>query len=65
MNRLFYFPVFAFLSLTALLFLFSSYSVALSVGRSMFQSGSAFDRATAEKATLINPHAVGLFPDPA
>ena len=30
----------------------------------MLQSGKAIDRTAVEKATLISPHAVGLFPDP-
>jgi len=30
----------------------------------MLESGNAIHRAAAEKATLVNPHAVGLLPDP-
>ena len=64
MNRLFNFPVFAFLSLMALLFLFSSWLSHLSVPRAMLESVKAIDRAAVEKTTLINPNAVGLFTDP-
>jgi hypothetical protein len=64
-NRLINFPVFAFLSLMALLFLFSSRLSHLSVPHAMLESGKAIDRAAVEKATLINPNAVGLFTDPA
>ena len=64
MNRLFNFPVFAFLSLMALLFLFSSWLSHLSVARAMLEYGKAIDWAAVEKATLINPNAVGLFTDP-
>lgn len=64
LNRLINFPVFAFLLLMALLFLFSSQLSRLSAPRSMLESGKSIDRAAVEKATLINSHAVGLFPDP-
>jgi len=30
----------------------------------MLESGNAIDRAAVEKATLVNPHAVGVLPDP-
>ena len=48
----------------ALLFLFSSWLSHLSVPRAMLESVKAIDRAAVEKATLINPNAVGLFTDP-
>ena len=57
-NRLFYFPVFAFLSLFALLLLFSEEFSRFSAPHSTLESGKAIDGATVEKATSINPHAV-------
>jgi len=30
----------------------------------MLESGNAIDRAAVEKATLVNPHALGVLPDP-
>jgi hypothetical protein len=62
-SRLISLPVFAFLSLTALLFLFSSQLSRLSVPRSLTESGKAI--AAVENATLVNPHAIGLSPEPA
>jgi hypothetical protein len=56
-NRSTYFPVFVFLFLFALLLLFSEQFSRFSVPRSMRESGNAIDRATVEKATLINPQA--------
>jgi hypothetical protein len=64
-NRSIYLPAFVFLLLLALLFLLSGQISRFSVPRSMLKSGKAIDRTAVEKATLINPHAVGLFPDPA
>ena len=64
MNRSIYLPAFVFLLLLALLFLLSGQISRFSVPRSMLESGKAIDRTAVEKATLINPHAVGLFPDP-
>jgi hypothetical protein len=58
MNRTIYFSAFVFLLLLALLFQLSRFSAP----RSMLQSGKAIDRTAVEKATLISPHAVGLFP---
>jgi hypothetical protein len=63
-NRSIYLPAFVFLLLLALLFLLSGQISRFSVPRSMLESGKAIDRSAVEKATLINPHAVGLFPDP-
>jgi hypothetical protein len=63
MNRTIYFPAFAFLLLLALLFLLSHQLSRFSAPRSMLQSGKAIDRTAEEKATLIDPHAVGLFPE--
>jgi hypothetical protein len=56
-NRLFYFPVFAFLSLTALLLLLSGQFSRFSAPHSTLESGKAIDEATAQKAALINPPA--------
>jgi hypothetical protein len=61
-NRLISLPVFAFLSLTALLFLFSSQLSRLSVPRSMPESGTAI--AAVENPASADPHTVGSFPDP-
>jgi hypothetical protein len=62
MNRTIYFSAFVFLLLLALLFLLSYQLSRFSAPRSMLQSGKAIDRTAVEKATLIGPHAVGLFP---
>jgi len=62
MNRTIYFSAFVFLLLLALLFLLSHQLSRFSAPRSMLQSGKAIDRTAVEKATLISPHAVGLFP---
>jgi hypothetical protein len=64
-NRLINIPVFAFLSLMALLFLFSDQLSRLSVPRSTFESGNAIGRAAVDKAALMNPHTVDLLSDPA
>jgi hypothetical protein len=64
MNHAIYFSAFVFLLLLALLFLLSHQLSRFSAPRSMLQSGKAIDRTAVEKATLISPHAVGLFPDP-
>jgi hypothetical protein len=62
MNR--NFSVFAFPLLLAFLFLLSDQLSRLSVPRSMLESEKTIDRVAVEKATLINPHAVGPFPEP-
>jgi ribosome-associated translation inhibitor RaiA len=62
MNRIF--SVSAFPSLLAFLFLFSDQLSRLSVPRSMLESEKTIDRMAVEKATLINSHAVGPFPEP-
>ena len=64
MNRTIYFSAFVFLLLLALLFMLSDQLSRFSAPRSMLQSGKAIDRAAVDKAALINPHAIGLFPDP-
>jgi ribosome-associated translation inhibitor RaiA len=64
MNRTIHFVVFAFLLLLALLFLFSDQLSRLSAPRSMHESDKTIDRTVLEKATLINSHALGPFPDP-
>jgi hypothetical protein len=64
MNRTIHFSVLVFLLLLALLFLLSHQLSRFSAPRSMLQSGKAIDRTAVEKATLINPHAVGPYPDP-
>jgi hypothetical protein len=59
------FRVLVFLLFLALFLLFNG-SAILSWGpQSTFESGNTIDRAAVDKATPINPHAVGLFPDPA
>jgi hypothetical protein len=62
-SRLISLPVFAFLSLTALLFLFSSALSHLSIPRSMAESGKAI--AAVENATLVDRHAIESSPEPA
>ena len=62
MNRIF--SVSAFPSLLTFLFLFSDQLSRLSVPRSMLESEKTIDRMAVEKATLINSHAVGPFPEP-
>jgi hypothetical protein len=62
MNR--NFSVFAFPLLLAFLFLFSDQLSRLSVPRSMLESEKTIDRMALKRATLINSHAVGPFPDP-
>jgi hypothetical protein len=58
------FRVLVFLLLVALLLLFSG-SAILSWGpESTFEAGKTVERAAVEKATPVNPHAVGVFPDP-
>jgi hypothetical protein len=64
-SRSIYFHTFVFLLLFALLLLLSEQFSRFSAPRSMRESGEAIDRAAVEKATLINPNAVGLFTDPA
>jgi hypothetical protein len=63
-HRTIHFSVFVFLLLLALLFMLSDQFSRFSAPRSMLQSGKAIDRAAVDKAALINPHAIGLFPDP-
>jgi hypothetical protein len=57
-NRSIYFHAVAFLSLLALLLLVSDQFSRLSAPRSMLESGKVIHRATGEKTTLTNPHAV-------
>ena len=63
MNRTVYFHACAFLLLSALLLLLSDQFSRFSAPHSMLESGKAIDRAVG-KATLINPHVVGLISDP-
>jgi hypothetical protein len=58
------FRVLVFLLLLALLLLFSGSAIISWGPQSAFESGKTIERAAVEKATLVNPHAVGLFPDP-
>ena len=53
-----------FLLLLAFLFLLSDQFSRLSAPRPMLEPGKTIDRTAVEKATLINSHAVGPFPDP-
>jgi len=63
-NRSIDFRVLVFLLLVALLLLFSG-SAILSWGpESTFEAGKTIERAAVEKATPVNLHAVGVFPDP-
>jgi hypothetical protein len=64
MNRSIQFSAFAFLLLLALLFLLSDQFSRLSAPRCMLESEKTIDRTAVEKATLINSHAVGPFPEP-
>jgi len=63
MNRTIYFPLSPFCCCWLCCFCSVTSSVVFSAPRSMLQSGKAIDRTAEDKATLINPHAVGLFPE--